>query len=98
MKFFESSLFCHFFMQTDPEELEKLLLKKKPNTGPFPTIDTIPNKESFQFLINPPIKCCLSCEVIFRSNELVMMPKNVGEINNSCFIKFVTGGIMGFFC
>ncbi|KAK8798024.1 mitochondrial import inner membrane translocase subunit TIM22 [Blastocystis sp. subtype 4] len=71
-------------METDPQELEKLLQKKKPNTGPFPMIDTVPNKESFQFLINPPVK----------SNELVMMPSNIGEINNSCFIKFVTGGIM----
>jgi len=23
-----------------------------------------------------------------------MMPANVGEINNSCFIKAVTGGVM----
>lgn len=48
---------CSFTkMQTDPQELEKLLQKKKTNTGPFPSIDAIPNKESFQFLINPPIK------------------------------------------
>lgn len=83
-------------METDPQELEKLLQKKKPNTGPFPMIDTVPNKESFQFLINPPVKWLLSFSINYRSNELVMMPSNIGEINNSCFIKFVTGGIMGF--
>ncbi|KAM7456355.1 hypothetical protein BLSTO_02882 [Blastocystis sp. subtype 1] len=57
-------------MQTSPEELEKLLLKKKPNTGPLPSVEKIP------------------------SEDFSLIPKNVGEVNNSCFIKLVTGGIL----
>ena len=43
-------------MQTNPEDIEKLLLKKKSNNGFFPTIDKIPNKESIRFVVQPPIK------------------------------------------
>lgn len=25
---------------------------------------------------------------------MTMYPKNIGEVNNSCFIKFLTGGVM----
>ena len=30
-----------------------------------------------------------------RSEDFSLIPKNVGEVNNSCFIKLVTGGILG---
>ena len=45
-----------FSMQTSPEELEKLLLKKKPNTGPLPSVEKIPDRESIRFVVRPPIK------------------------------------------
>lgn len=53
---FVDDSFSPLSMQTDPQELERLLLKRKSNTGPFPTIDSIPNKESYKFLVNPPVK------------------------------------------
>ena len=53
---FVDNSFSSLSMQTDPQELERLLLKRKSNTGPFPTIDSIPNKESYKFLVNPPVK------------------------------------------
>lgn len=43
-------------MQTSPEELEKLLLKKKSNTGPLPSVDKIPYRESIRFVVQPPVK------------------------------------------
>lgn len=30
-----------------------------------------------------------------RYMEMTMYPKNMNEINNSCFIKLLTGGVMG---
>ena len=53
----EFQIFCFSFsMQTNPEELEKLLQKKKSRNVFFPTVENIPNKEGIRYVVQPPIK------------------------------------------
>lgn len=90
-----SSVFLFIFsMQIDPQDFEKLLKKQKSDPNAFPMVSQVPHRKSLQFVVNPPMKLFIVFYFIGREIQQNAFPVNVGEINQSCFMKLITSGII----
>ena len=81
-------------MQIDPQDFEKLLKKQKSDPNAFPMVSQVPHRKSLQFVVNPPMKLFIVFYFIGREIQQNAFPVNVGEINQICFMKLITSGII----